>query len=145
MLAKSYTKLDADSALLAGLTHSIGMSPALVKAENDPSLLNDPLKLQTVINGIYPAVGAAILKNWGFSESMIMVPEQHLDLLRNEGGEVDFTDIVQVALIETVAETNHSLGFVEIEKVPAYQRMGMGETEEIDMSGGVEEIKAAIM
>ena len=144
ILAKSYTNLDPDSALLAGLTHSIGMSPILVKAESDPSLLNDPTKLEAIITGIYPEVGAAILRDWGFSNELVTVPEQHLNLLRNEGGEVDFTDIVQVALIETVAETNHPLGNVDVEKVPAYQRIGMGELEEIDMAGGVEEVKAAI-
>ena len=145
MLAKSYTNLDPDSALLAGLTHSIGMSPILVKAESDPALLNDPVKLETVIIGIYPEVGATILKSWGFSRDLVTVPKQHLNLLRNEDGEVDFTDVVQVALIETVAKTNHPLGYVDMEKIPAYHRMGMSDTEEIDMTGGIEEIKSAII
>ncbi|MCP4075864.1 MAG: HDOD domain-containing protein [Gammaproteobacteria bacterium] len=144
MLAKSYTGLDPDSALLAGLTHSIGMSPILVKAESDPALLNNPDKLETIIIGIYPQVGATILKNWGFSQNLVTVAEQHLNLTRNENGEADFTDIVQVALMETVAGTSHPLGYVELDQAPAYQRLEMNEIEEIDISGGVEEIKAAI-
>ncbi len=144
MLAKSYTNLDSDSALLAGLTHSIGVSPILVKAESDPALLNDPAKLDAIILGIYPAVGAAILENWGFPAEMVMVPEQHLDTSRNHDGNVDFTDVVQVALIETVAGTDHPLGQVNTVEVPAFQRLGMEDIEEIDMSGGVEEVKAAI-
>ncbi|MBT4076662.1 MAG: HDOD domain-containing protein, partial [Gammaproteobacteria bacterium] len=144
MLAKSYTNLDSDSALLAGLTHSIGVSPILVKAESDPALLNDPAKLDAIILGIYPAVGAAILENWGFPAEMVMVPEQHLDTSRNHDGNVDFTDVVQVALIETVAGTDHPLGQINTVEVPAFHRLGMEDIEEIDMSGGVEEVKAAI-
>ena len=144
MLAKSYTNLDSDSALLAGLTHSIGVSPILVKAESDPALLNDPAKLDAIILSIYPAVGAAILKNWGFPAEMVMVPEQHLDISRNHEGNADFTDVVQVALIETVAGTDHPLSQVNTAEVLAFQRLGMEDIEEIDMSGGVEEVKAAI-
>jgi HD-like signal output (HDOD) protein len=146
VLAKSYTRLPSDSALLAGLTHSIGIAPILVKAENDSSLLNNTDKLDRIINEIYPVVGSHILKNWGFSTSLIMVAEQHLDTQRRPNDfEPDYTDIVQVALIETVAGTNHPLGNVNLEEIPAYQRIGMDDIEEIDMSGGVEEVKSLLM
>jgi HD-like signal output (HDOD) protein len=145
VLAKSYTKLDADSALLAGLTHSIGVSPILVKAESDPVLLNNTQKLDELLYDLYPTVGAEILKNWDFSETMIKVPLQHLDINRESNGNVDYTDVVQVALIETVSGSDHPLGHVNTTDVPAFQRIGMGDDfEEISMSGGVEEVKEAI-
>jgi len=147
ILAKTYTRLPSDSALLAGLTHSIGVSPILVKAESDSSLLNNIDKLEQIIYDIYPVVGARILQNWGFSPTMIMVPEEHLDIMRRDGDETaspDFTDIVQVALIETVSGSNHPLGNIILEDIPAFQRIGMEDIEEIDMAGGVEEVKAVI-
>lgn len=145
VLAKSYTRLEPDSALLAGLTHSIGVSPILVKAESDPALLNNTEKLDQIIYSIYPVVGAAILKNWDFPSSLVMVPEQHLDINRSHQGEADYTDLVQVALIETISGTDHPLGKVNTTEVPAFHRIGMADDfEEIEMSGGVEEVKAAI-
>lgn len=145
VLAKSYTDLDADSALLAGLTHSIGVSPILVKAESDPTLLNNTDKLDELIYQLYPPVGAAILKSWDFSEAMICVPREHLNTARSHDGKVDYTDVVQVALIETVSGTNHPMGHVETTTVPAFHRIGMADDfEEISMSGGVEEVKEAI-
>ncbi|MDJ0881533.1 MAG: HDOD domain-containing protein [Gammaproteobacteria bacterium] len=145
VLAKSYTTLDADSALLAGLTHSIGVSPILVKAESDPGLLNNTDALEALIYELYPRIGAEILKNWEFPDSMIRVPEQHLDTTRAHDGEVDYTDIVQVALIQTVSGTSHPLGHLDTTTVPAFHRIGMAEDfEEIDMSGGVVEVKEAI-
>lgn len=145
VLAKSYTNLEADSALLAGLTHSIGMSPILVKAESDPVLLNNTEKLDILIYGLYPIIGAAILERWDFSPAMVKVPRDHLKLEHENDGNVDYTDIVQVALIQTVAGTDHPLGQVNMAELPAFQRLGMADVfEEIDMSGGVEEVKEAI-
>lgn len=145
VLAKSYTKLDADSALLAGLTHSIGISPILVKAESDPSLLNNIEKLDQIIFELYPIVGTEILRKWDFSPAMIMVPEQHLDINRDHQGDADYTDVVQVALIQTISGTDHPLGHIKTLEVPAFHRIGMADDfEEIDMSGGVQEVKDAI-
>ncbi len=145
VLAKGYTNLEADSALLAGLTHSIGVAPILVKAESDVSLLNNTDKLDKIIYEIYPAVGAKILENWGFPAIMTMVPAQHLDINRINDGPADYTDVVQVALIETVSGSNHPLGHLETSNIPAFQRMGMEDMEEINMAGGVEDVKAAII
>ncbi len=145
VLAKTYTNLESDSALLAGLTHSIGVSPILVKAESDVSLLNNTEKLDQIIYDIYPAIGAKILENWGFSEPMIKVPAEHLDINRASDGAADYTDVVQVALIETVMGNDHPLAHLETATIPAFYRIGMDDVEEIDMSGGVEEVKAALL
>jgi HD-like signal output (HDOD) protein len=145
VLAKMYTTLESDSALLAGLTHSIGVSPILVKAESDPVLLNNPQALDELIRQLSPRIGARILKNWDFSDDMVQVPAEHLDIQRQHGGEADYCDIVQVALVQTVAGTVHPLGSVDINQLPAYHRLGMaGDFEEIDMEGGVQEVKEAI-
>lgn len=145
MLAKTSTNLDPDSALLAGLTHSIGISPILVKAESDPELLNNISLMDKIINELYPVVGAAILKKWDFHDDMVMVPAQHLDINRVHDGAADFTDVVQVALIETVTGTNHPLGHVDTSQAGSYARVGMDGFEEIDMAGGVAEVKKAII
>lgn len=144
VLAKSYTQLESDSALLAGLTHSIGLSPILVKAESDIALLNNTEKLDQIIYDIYPAIGAKILENWGFSASMVSVPAEHLNIDRIHDGPADYTDVVQVALIETVTGSDHPLGHLDSSEIAAFKRLGMEDMEEIDMSGGVEEIKSAI-
>ncbi|MFT5505886.1 MAG: HD-like signal output (HDOD) protein [Gammaproteobacteria bacterium] len=149
MIAKHYTNLEADSALLAGLTHSIGFSPILVKAENDSELLSNTGKLQALLYELYPVVGARILENWGFSENLIAVPRNHLNTERTgNNGKADYVDVVQVALVQTVGTTDHPLANVNQENLTALDRLGMRESiEEIDMTGGVievEEIRDAI-
>ncbi|MDH3763981.1 MAG: HDOD domain-containing protein [Gammaproteobacteria bacterium] len=150
MIAKSSTALEADSALLAGLTHSIGLSPILVKAEGESELLNDAQKLEKLIYDIYPVVGSRILENWGFSEALVKVPAEHLNIARNgDNGKADYVDIVQVALLQTLDDPSHPLAKVDHAEVSAFERLGMqAGPEEINLTGGVievEEIKDAIL
>lgn len=150
MIARSSTTLQSDSALLAGLTHSIGLSPILVKAEGDPALLNDVPALENLIYEIYPIVGSRILENWGFSEALVKVPAEHLNIARDGNSvKADYVDIVQVALLQTLDDPNHPLAKVNHAEVSAFARLGMdSDLEEINMTGGVievEEIKDAIL
>ncbi|MBL7002872.1 MAG: HDOD domain-containing protein [Gammaproteobacteria bacterium] len=142
VLSKAVPGLDSDSALLAGLTHSIGISPILVKAESDPVLLNDIDTLDTLINELHPVVGEAILKSWDFSELIYKVPTECLNLKHETDGNPDYADIVQVALIQTVAGTNHPLGAFDLSHSNSMERLGMSDDfDAIDMEGGVQEVK----
>ena len=150
MIAKTSTTLESDSALLAGLTHSIGLSPILVKAENYPDILGNARQLEKLIYEIYPVVGSQILRNWGFTEALVKVPAEHLNIERNgDNGKADYVDIVQVALLQTLDDPGHPLASVDHSQVSAFERLGMaGSVEEINMTGGVievEEIREAIL
>jgi len=150
VIAKTSTNLESDSALLAGLTHSIGLSPILVKAESDPVLLNNAQELEKLLYELYPVVGNRILKMWGFSDALIRVPAEHLNIDRNgDGGKADYVDIVQVALLQTIDDDNHPLAGIDQSQVSALDRLGMRDSiEEINMTGGVievEEIRDAIL
>jgi HD-like signal output (HDOD) protein len=150
MIARSATRLESDGALLAGLTHCIGLSPILVKAEGDSELLNNADKLERILCELYPAVGGQILKTWGFSDQLVEVPLEHLNTERSgNDGEADYVDIVQVALIQTLDDDSHPLANIDQADIGAFDRLGMHDgLEEISMIGGVieiEEIKTAIL
>ena len=150
MIARSSTRLESDSALLAGLTHCIGLSPILVKAEGDSELLNNADKLERILYELYPAVGSQILKTWGFSNQLVEVPLEHLNTERSgNDGEADYVDIVQVALIQTLDDDSHPLADIDQANISAFDRLGMHDgLEEISMIGGaieIEEIKTATL
>jgi HD-like signal output (HDOD) protein len=150
VIAKTSTNMESDSALLAGLTHSIGLSPILVKAESDPALLNNTQELEKLLYDLYPVVGGRILKMWGFSDALIKVPSEHLNIDRNgDNGKADYVDIVQVALLQTIDDDSHPLAGVDHSQVSALDRLSMRDSiEEISMTGGVievEEIRDAIL
>ena len=150
VIAKSAAGLESDSALLAGLTHSIGLAPILVKAESEPSLLADAQALDRLLYELHPVIGSRILEQWGFSDALVRVPAEHLEIARNgTDGKADYVDVVQVALIQTLDDPGHPLAGVDPASVGAFDRLGLRESlEEITLSGGVievEEIREAIL
>lgn len=150
LIAKTSTSLESGSALLAGLTHTIGLSPILVKAEGDPALLNNRQALEKLMYSIYPIVGARILEGWDFSPALVKVPAEHLDISRGgTDGRADYVDVVQVALLQTLDDESHPLSGVAHDQVSAFDRLGMrASVEEINLTGGVievEEIRAALV
>lgn len=149
VIAKGVPGLDADSALLAGLTHSIGLAPILVKAEGDAALLNDPQRLESLLLELYPLIGTQILINWGFSPALVKVPAEHLNIAWNgDNGQADYVDVVQVALLQTLDDDRHPLARIDPGELTSIDRLGLRDSfEEINLSGGVdevEEIKGAI-
>ncbi len=147
VLAQMTPGIDSDSALLAGLTHSIGISPILVLAETDPVLLNDVNALDQLIADIHPYIGAAILKSWDFLPEVTEVPVQCLNLSHQpQNGSIDYADLVQAALIQTVAGTSHILGAVDSAKSESMIRLGMADgIDAIEMAGGVQEVKDVLL
>ncbi|WP_276668346.1 HDOD domain-containing protein [Thalassolituus oleivorans] len=124
VLARHFTKLPSDRALLAGLVHQIGVLPILAYAENNEGLMSDSMSLDHVIERLHPHIGAYILKSWDFSDELVRVPKQYQDLTR-KSEQVDFTDIVQVAVIQHFAGTDHPLGQVDRDNLHSFQQLGL--------------------
>lgn len=124
VLCRHYTRLRPDQATLAGLVHKIGVLPILTYAENHPSLLNDSLTLDRVIEELQGPLGDMILKAWEFPRELIHVPSQHLEFSR-KAPTADYADIVMVALLQSHMGDGSTLGEMDYEEVTAFERLGM--------------------
>ena len=124
-LASQFTKLQPDQAMLAGLVHDIGALPILSRAEDYPELLEDEDTLDKIINSVHTTIGAEILRKWNFPEELIAVAEQHEDLSRNSENGPDYVDVVVVANLQSVIDTNHRHTNVDWSTVPAFGKLGL--------------------
>ena len=142
VLARHFTRLPPDQALLAGLVHQIGILPILAYAETNDGLLQDSLSLNHVIEKLHPELGAHVLRSWDLPEALIQVTEEYLDFNRDPG-RADFTDLVQVSVLQSYAGTDHPLGRIAHSDVGAFQRLGLdAETEEHQLTELAEETEA---
>ena len=115
--------LRPDQAMLAGLTHAIGVLPVLAWAENDDRLATDPVLLNTVIAEVHPELGAAILRSWEFPSELLTVPLQYCKYDRSSA-RVDYADVVMVANLCSYAGSNHPLAALDLQTVSALSRLG---------------------
>ena len=131
VLARRFTKLQPDQALLGGLIHDIGVLPILRHAEKYPELANDPEALEEVIKRLHTIIGPLILDEWSFSPELAAVTSQHEDLWRSEGAEVSYVDVVVVANLHSYLGTQHYLVQKDWSDIPAFTKLGLTPEETI--------------
>jgi len=140
VLAKHFTDLQSDMALLAGLTHQIGMLPILAFAEQNDSLIQDGMALGKVIHVLHPSLGSYILKKWDFPEELVQVPKNYLKFERSPNS-VDYADVVQVATLQSVAGTTHRYNELDWSQISAFDRLGL---DPESLVSNMEEIHAEV-
>lgn len=124
VLCRQFTRLRPDQATLAGLIHQIGILPILTYAEEHDELLADPQTLDQVINAIHPILGEKILRTWQFPEQIACVPGQLLNFARNSE-KPDYTDIVQVAMLQSYIGTEHPFAQMDWSEISAFEKLGL--------------------
>ncbi|MCP5181046.1 MAG: HDOD domain-containing protein [Pseudomonadales bacterium] len=124
VLARSFTDLASDQATLAGLTHSIGVLPILSWAEHNDHLVEDEAILNRVIESSHGSIGTMILTRWNFPPELASIPSQ-LTRWDREVADSDFTDLVQIATLQSVVGTEHPLTQLDWSEVSAFSRLGL--------------------
>ncbi len=141
VLAKQYTRLRSDEAMLAGLVHQIGALPILARAEEHPELLADEARFDHVLAEASAPIGQAILKAWGFPAELVKVPVEVFDFARPGDGPPDYVDVVQVAKLESLLGTDHPLARLDWSRVTAFGRLGIDtDVEEVAVDVPREEV-----
>ena len=144
VLGSTTPSVKSDEAMLAGLIHNIGALPVMMRADDRPELLENLDVLDNLVEKLSSPVGKKIMEVWMFPQSLIDVAAEYGDLTRNKQPEADMVDVVQVALLQSFMGTDHPLGQVDWDTVPALAKLGFtSEVEEIQMEGCTEKIEAA--
>ena len=126
-LAKTYTKLRVDQAMLAGLTHTIGTLPILAWAEENDHLLRDSMTMDRVIDSLHGSISTMILQHWDFPDQVALVPSHYLDNTRHTETP-DYISIVAVATHEA-ARINNTPTAVTSEQVSGYAHLDIDPTD----------------
>ncbi|MCU7905884.1 MAG: HDOD domain-containing protein [Candidatus Thiodiazotropha sp. (ex Epidulcina cf. delphinae)] len=142
VLAGNTDHLDKEQAMLAGLIHNIGALPVLAMAENHEELLEDSKELERIIDALSPPVGKRILEMWGFPPSLIQVPANFLNLEYTSTGDADYVDVVLVARIEALMNSDSGFDASEWPNIPAFTKLGLEpEVNIIEIEGVADDIQ----
>jgi HD-like signal output (HDOD) protein len=134
VMATHYTNLLPDQAMLGGLIHKIGALPILAYAEDNNALLNDAFALDKLIEKLHPVIGTYIVKAWKFPADLLNIPSQYLKFERTPE-EPDYADLVQVAVLQSLAETNHPYTKLNWSTIGSFDRLGI--SPEVEMTNMV--------
>lgn len=124
VLCKLRTRLRPDQAALAGLVHQIGVLPILSYAEDNPAIMRDSFSLDEVIATAHPKLGVKILTAWEFPKELRQIPVEYLQFSKGKP-EADYADLVTVAVLQSHAGSDSTLGKMDCKNVLAFERLGL--------------------
>lgn len=132
-IAKNYTKLNPDEALLAGLVHNIGYLPMAKCVESFPEVESEPSLLIEVMGKVHTQVGEMILNSWSFPKQIIDASVNYVDQFRSGSAEIDLTDIVIVAGLNTYRGTDHPCTLPDWSQYPAFKKIGINTPDDMEI------------
>lgn len=150
LVAKNYTKINPDEAMIAGLMHDVGKIYIMVRAEEHAQdLCNDFARLEQVMYDWHTRVGQAILKNWSLPDDIVKVVFEHESLDRV----VETADLSDVVLVSNLCAQAMDIDGTKLStqsgawiKIPAFQRLGLDKKEIFNVTEhSREEIESIVM
>jgi HD-like signal output (HDOD) protein len=97
VVARQLTKVNPDTALLAGLLHGVGELYILTRANRHPGLFADQAVYDTIVRDWHASVSQALLENWEIAEEIVRAVSEFGDLERRHTGPADLSDVLTVA------------------------------------------------
>lgn len=120
-----YTKVNPDTAMLAGLLHSIGRLYIMVRASRNPGLLADPALYQTVVRDWHTSIAKALLENWNVPEEIAQAVADCEDLERDHRGTIDLTDVLTASCLLVAHQSTPEALELHLSSVKAFVRVSM--------------------
>ncbi|HEX6999538.1 MAG TPA: HDOD domain-containing protein [Gammaproteobacteria bacterium] len=121
VIARRFTRLNPDQALLTGLLHVLGRLYILMRAQDMQAL--SASDVQEVVLGWHAAIGKAILESWGLPEALQRAIEHQEELELELDGDPTLTDVLIAAKL--VASDRQ-----DPERYPALRRLGIPAAEQ---------------
>jgi HD-like signal output (HDOD) protein len=97
VVARRFTQINPDEALLAGLLHGVGKLYLLTRAARFPALLADSGTYQRIVAEWHGRVAQAILRNWEMAEEIVTAVVAGENADREHEGTTDLTDVLGVS------------------------------------------------
>lgn len=116
VIAKRFTRLNPDQALLTGLLHVLGRLYIIMRSK-DAAELSDA-EMRQVIDSWHASIGKAILESWGLPEELQHAVEHQDELEVAQEGEVSMTDVLIAARLVSKGEQ-------DVARFPALRRLGI--------------------
>ncbi|MBK6599779.1 MAG: HDOD domain-containing protein [Proteobacteria bacterium] len=103
VLARRFTELNPDAAMLAGLLQGVGKLYILSKTPRFPDLLNDPATRSRLMEGWHANIARAVLENWEMADDVVIAVHECEDDDRERSEVPTLTDVLALArLVESL-------------------------------------------
>ena len=123
VLAQQYTKLNPETAMMAGLIHLVGVLPIIRLLDQHHQGGNESLHNEETIFKLQAGIGQLVLKLWKLPDELAQIPNIAGRFAYSHDNHAEYGDVLNVAIIEL----NHTNLHTNIDRsqIPAYQQLGI--------------------
>jgi HD-like signal output (HDOD) protein len=122
-VARRFSKVNPDMALLAGLLHGIGQLYILTRSAQHPGLFANQAAYSAIVRDWHSAIAKALLENWEMADEVVQAVSNYEDLEREHTGPVDLTDLVTVGFLLAAYKDHPESIELNMHNVAACKRM----------------------
>jgi HD-like signal output (HDOD) protein len=98
-IAPRISKVNADTAMLAGLLHGVGELYILTRAKRHEKLFRNDAAYRTVVRDWHAKLAKAILENWELDAEIVTAVGDFERFERANEGDIDLTDVLTVSYL----------------------------------------------
>ncbi|HKT72920.1 MAG TPA: HDOD domain-containing protein [Steroidobacteraceae bacterium] len=122
-VARRYSKVNPDTAMLAGLVHGIGKLYILTRSAQHPGLFANQAAYSAIVRDWHTAIAKALLENWDMAAEVVDAVGNYEDLEREHSGAVDLTDVLTVGNLLAAYKDHPETLELNMQDVTACKRM----------------------
>jgi HD-like signal output (HDOD) protein len=123
VLARRYSKVNADTALLTGLLHGVGRLYIMTRAVEYPALFANLASYHAIERDWHLSIATALLENWEIADEIVQAVRSSEDLAREPRGPVNLTDLLLAANLIVIHQGDPALLNARLQTVKAVARM----------------------
>jgi HD-like signal output (HDOD) protein len=125
VIARRFTRVSADTALLAGLLHGVGKLYIMTRAIRHPVLFSDQATYHEIEREWNTPIAIAMLETWEIPAEIVDAVRDYEDLSRENRGTPDLTDVLTIgSLLATFHQYPDTLE-LNMQGVHAAQRLAL--------------------
>jgi HD-like signal output (HDOD) protein len=133
VVAKRFSRVNPDTAMLAGLLHGIGKLYILTRVTGYPRLLGDPTVYSTIVRDWHAPIAKALLENWDMAEEIVAAVSDYEDLERKHVGAPDLTDVLTVSHLLSAFKEHPETLELNMHDVAACRRLTVDTTSYLQL------------
>ena len=122
-VARRFSRVNPDTAMLAGLLHGIGKLYILTRANRHPALFADQATYNSIVRDWHAPVAKALLENWEMATEIVVAVSEYEDFSREHDGPPDLTDALTVGHLLAAFKEHPDTLELNMHDVAACKRM----------------------
>lgn len=125
VIARRFTRVSPDKAMLAGLLQGIGRLYILTRASRHRSLFSDMTAYRAIERDWHLSIATAVLENWEIAEEIVEAVRDSEDLEREPRGPLGLTDVLVAGKLFAAHHQDPQELDAQIRKVRALARLNL--------------------